>query len=51
MVTVFAPTDRGIAGDAVPEVTAAPLTFIVAFGSAAVGVTVKVDMALFTLAV
>ena len=37
VVIVFGPTINGIAPDAVPDVTAAPFTFIAAFGSALVG--------------
>ena len=40
MLIVFTPTDKAIGADAVPDATIALFTSIVAFGSAAVGVTV-----------
>ena len=40
MVMVLGPTTRGIAFDAVPELTATPFTVMVPFGSTAVGVIV-----------
>jgi len=48
VIVVAVPAARAIAPDAVPEVTATPLTFMVAFGSAAVGVTVTDAVALAT---
>ena len=48
VVMVVWPTAKAIAPDAVPEVTVAPFTFIVAVGSAAVGVTVTEAVALTT---
>jgi hypothetical protein len=42
---------KAIAPDAVPEVTATPLTVTEAFGSVVVGVTVILVIALATLAV
>ena len=40
MLIVFGPTDKGIAAEAVPEVTAVPFTIIEAAAAEAVGVTV-----------
>ena len=40
MVMVFAPTFKFTGAEAVPDVTAVPLTFTVAFGSEVLGVTV-----------
>ncbi len=51
VVIVFAPTARLIAPDALPDDTVAPLILMVAFGSAAVGVTVKLVTLFATLAV
>ena len=48
---VFAPTLSEIDPDALPEVTAVPLTVRVAPASAAVGVTVRLVVPLATLAV
>ena len=46
VVMVFAPAFRAMPADAIPEVTAVPLTVTVAVGSAVVGVTVM-DVVLF----
>ena len=51
MVIVFAPTDKGMAADADPEVTVVPFTFTVAVGSTVVGVTVTDVVALVTFTV
>ena len=44
VVMVFGPAISGIAAEAVPEVTAVPLTVTVAVASAVVGVTVNEEM-------
>ena len=41
VVMVFAPTERAIAPDALPEATVVPFTVMVAVASATVGVTVR----------
>ena len=49
VVIVFKPTAKGIAGEALPDVTAAPFTIIVALALLLAGVTVIVDIALLTV--
>ncbi|MNW22964.1 hypothetical protein D3C71_2247740 [compost metagenome] len=51
VVSVFSPTERGIEPEAVPDVTATPLTVIVAPASVALGVTFSDTVALGTEAV
>ena len=48
---VFGPTTRVIAPEALPEATVLPLTVIAALACAAVGVTVRLAVALRTVAV
>ena len=48
LIVVVVPTAKAITPDAAPDVTATPFTFIVAVGSAAVGVTVTDAVALGT---
>lgn len=45
---VVVPSAKAMLPDAIPEVTATPFTFMVAVGSAAVGVTVTDAVALAT---
>ena len=49
VVIVFEPTESAMEPEALPEVTVVPLTLIVALESAAVGVTVRLVVALGTL--
>ena len=49
VVNVFKPTANGIAGEALPELTAAPFTIIVALALLLAGVTVIVEVALLTV--
>jgi hypothetical protein len=51
VVITFPPTLKAIGPDAVPDVTAVPLTVTVAAASLVVGVTVMLVVALLTLAV
>ena len=47
-IVVLAPSAKATGPDAVPEATVTPFTFIVAFGSAAVGVIVTDAVAFAT---